>query len=87
MSAFIKVCSVHTPSSNPNRKPARQLTLRRQQQQNRRAARNQRPPQSHAQPQHHGQHGGNPRHSRGYNEAPPPYNYDDVLEMQNVGRY
>lgn len=30
MAGFIKLCSVHTPSSNPNRKPARQLTLRRQ---------------------------------------------------------
>ncbi|EDO41812.1 predicted protein, partial [Nematostella vectensis] len=33
MAVFIKLCSVHTPSSNPNLKPARQLTLRRSQQQ------------------------------------------------------
>ena len=30
MAAFIKVCAVHTPSSNPNKPPARPLTLRRQ---------------------------------------------------------
>ncbi|CAH3142564.1 unnamed protein product, partial [Porites evermanni] len=54
---FIKLCSVHTPSSNPNRKPARQLTLRRQ------PPRNQRNPR--ARPQ--GNQGGraNPRHAQG----------------------
>lgn len=29
MAAFIKVCAVHTPSTNPNKPPARALTLRR----------------------------------------------------------
>lgn len=67
MAGFIKLCSVHTPSSNPNRKPARQLTLRRQ------PPRNQRNPR--ARPQ--GNQGGraNPRHAQGdfgY-EDPPPY--------------
>lgn len=62
---FIKLCSVHTPSSNPNRKPARQLTLRRQPQ-NLRNDRNQRARQAN-------QGGrGNPRHG-GYEDDPPPY--------------
>lgn len=65
MAGFIKLCSVHTPSSNPNRKPARQLTLRRQPQ-NLRNERNQRARQAN-------QGGrGNPRHG-GYEDDPPPY--------------
>lgn len=30
MGVFIKLCAVHTPSSNPKQPPARKLTLRRQ---------------------------------------------------------
>ncbi|CAF5198449.1 unnamed protein product [Rotaria magnacalcarata] len=29
MSIFVKICSVHTPSSNPRLKPARTLSLKR----------------------------------------------------------
>ena len=29
MSIFVKICSVHTPSSNPRLKPARSLSLKR----------------------------------------------------------
>ena len=29
MSVFVKICSVHTPSSNPRLKPARTLSLKR----------------------------------------------------------
>lgn len=61
---FIKLCSVHTPSSNPNRKPARQLTLRRQSQQ----ARNQR----NARNRPNANNRGNPRQSRDFDD-PPPY--------------
>lgn len=66
MGGFIKVCSVHTPSSNPNKKPARQLTLRRQPQ-----GRNQRNPRSRP-PQGNQGIRGSPR-SGGYGEDPPPY--------------
>lgn len=66
MAGFIKVCSVHTPSSNPNRKPARELTLRRQPQ-----GRNQRNPRSRP-PQVNSGVRGNPRHG-GFEEDPPPY--------------
>ena len=62
---FIKLCSVHTPSSNPNRKPARQLTLRRQPQQ----ARNQRKPRNRQNPGNRG----NPRRSQDFDDNPPPY--------------
>lgn len=63
--AFIKLCSVHTPSSNPNKKPARQLTLRRQQQQQQRLQqeRNRRARQQHPE--------GYPGPS--YGDEPPPY--------------
>ena len=57
---------MHTPSSNPNRKPARQLTLRRQPQ-NQRNQRG-RPGQ--------GNQGmrANPRYPQGgYGDDPPPY--------------
>lgn len=58
---------MHTPSSNPNRKPARQLTLRRQPQ------RNQRNPRARPQGNQGGR--GNPRHAQGEfgYEDPPPY--------------
>ncbi|CAF4537229.1 unnamed protein product, partial [Didymodactylos carnosus] len=29
MGIFVKICSVHTPSSNPRRKPARSLSIKR----------------------------------------------------------
>ncbi|XP_020602075.1 disintegrin and metalloproteinase domain-containing protein 10-like [Orbicella faveolata] len=64
MAGFIKLCSVHTPSSNPNRKPARQLTLRRQSQQ----ARNQRNPRN----RQNANNRGNPRHAQDLDD-PPPY--------------
>ncbi|XP_078360302.1 LOW QUALITY PROTEIN: disintegrin and metalloproteinase domain-containing protein 10-like [Oculina patagonica] len=76
MAGFIKLCSVHTPSSNPNRKPARQLTLRRQPQQ----ARNQR--NQRGRPNQGNR--GNPRHDPGYDD-PPPYP-GAPMEMRGGGR-
>ena len=77
---FIKLCSVHTPSSNPNRKPARQLTLRRQSQQQRNQ-RNQRGRQM------QGNQGmrANPRHG-GYADDPPPYYPEAPMEMHGGRR-
>lgn len=94
MAGFIKLCSVHTPSSNPNRKPARQLTLRRQQRdQQLRAARNQRPAAGRAPPASRNPHpeepraayGGNPHHSHGFYEDPPPY--PGSIELHDSARY
>ncbi|XP_031575122.1 disintegrin and metalloproteinase domain-containing protein 10-like [Actinia tenebrosa] len=69
MAAFIKLCSVHTPSSNPNKKPARQLTLRRQQRLE--EERNRRARQARGGPE------GYPGPSYG-NQPPPPYPGRDI---------
>lgn len=80
MAGFIKLCSVHTPSSNPNRKPARQLTLRRQrQEQQLRAARNQRAAQAPPPAR------GIPYNARGGYEDPPPY--PGSIELHDSARY
>ncbi|XP_020898884.1 disintegrin and metalloproteinase domain-containing protein 10 [Exaiptasia diaphana] len=77
MAGFIKICSVHTPSSNPNKPPARTLTLRRREQQQQRIQqeRNRRARQ---------------QASEGYpgpsyrNEPPPPYS--GAYEMRGGGK-
>ncbi|XP_078578762.1 disintegrin and metalloproteinase domain-containing protein 10-like isoform X1 [Branchiostoma floridae x Branchiostoma japonicum] len=84
MAGFIKLCAVHTPSSNPKRPPPRPMSLRRQKH---RRGQGRHPPQDHhgqqpPQGQGQGRRGQQPRGRTN----PPPYN-PDFMEMQQNPRY
>ncbi|XP_035670320.1 disintegrin and metalloproteinase domain-containing protein 10-like isoform X3 [Branchiostoma floridae] len=85
MAGFIKLCAVHTPSSNPKRPPPRPMSLRRQKH---RRGQGRHPPQDHhgqQPPQGQGQGRRGQQQPRGRTN-PPPYN-PDFMEMQQNPRY
>ncbi|XP_019622694.1 PREDICTED: disintegrin and metalloproteinase domain-containing protein 10-like isoform X1 [Branchiostoma belcheri] len=82
MAGFIKLCAVHTPSSNPKKPPPRPMSLRRQKHRQQRQRQHAPQDQGHYPPQGHDRRGHHPRGAGN----PPPYN-PDFVEMQRNPRY
>jgi disintegrin and metalloproteinase domain-containing protein 10 len=87
MALFIKICAVHTPSSNPKQPPARKLTLPRRHA-HRPQGQNQPPPYSSAQPiQLQSMPAGGPPHGKRRGGRPPASSSSQAAQSSGQARH